>query len=192
MGRNAQCSSPRQVVEMAKLSKKQLTFIHEYLTDMNGTQAAIRAGYSAKTAQEQASRLLSNAMVRDALDDAWKDKIRRADIAADDVLRLITRAAFADIRDFVTWDTESGRFTVRASDAIDGQLVSEVTEEVREFVSGRETTRKLKLINKEAMIKLLAQHYGIGETKVKLDVTESLADVLAKAWETPRDGDRAE
>ncbi|WP_198585325.1 terminase small subunit, partial [Escherichia coli] len=41
---------------MAKLTDKQELFAREYLKDLNGTQAAIRAGYSEKTANEQASR----------------------------------------------------------------------------------------------------------------------------------------
>jgi phage terminase small subunit len=49
------------------VTPKQEKFVQEYLVDMNATQAAIRAGYSAKTAQEQGSRLLSNVMVQAAL-----------------------------------------------------------------------------------------------------------------------------
>lgn len=49
---------------MAKLTDKQRRFIDEYLIDLNATQAAIRAGYSHRTAQEQSARLLSNVMVR--------------------------------------------------------------------------------------------------------------------------------
>lgn len=163
------------------LSAKQQLFIHEYLVDMNGTQAAIRAGYSPKTANEQASRLLAHVSIQDALKVVWREKIQRADINADDVLRLITRAAFADIRDFVEWDDSA--FHVKPSEQIDGQLVSEVTEEVRDTPSGSITTRKLKLVNKESMIRLLATHFGLAESKLKLDVTASLADVLAKAWD---------
>ena len=46
-----------------ELNPKQSKFIEEYLIDLNGTQAAIRAGYSSKTAFVQASRLLSNANI---------------------------------------------------------------------------------------------------------------------------------
>jgi phage terminase small subunit len=46
------------------LNDKQAAFVREYLVDFNATQAAIRAGYSPKTAQEQGSRLLSNVMVQ--------------------------------------------------------------------------------------------------------------------------------
>jgi phage terminase small subunit len=43
----------------AEFTPKQLRFVEEYLKDLNGTQAAIRAGYSARTAAVQASRLLT-------------------------------------------------------------------------------------------------------------------------------------
>lgn len=49
---------------MAKLTAKQQAFCEEYMVDLNATQAAIRAGYSAATAQEQSSRLLSKVMVK--------------------------------------------------------------------------------------------------------------------------------
>ena len=49
------------------LNPKQQRFVEEYLVDLNGTQAAIRAGYSPKTAEVQASRLLSNAKVQQAV-----------------------------------------------------------------------------------------------------------------------------
>lgn len=49
---------------MNKLTNRQKRFVEEYLIDLNARQAAIRAGYSPKTAQEQASRLLANGLPR--------------------------------------------------------------------------------------------------------------------------------
>lgn len=46
------------------MTAKQLAFCQEYVVDKNGTQAAIRAGYSDKTANEQASRLLTNVNIK--------------------------------------------------------------------------------------------------------------------------------
>ena len=46
------------------MTDKQARFCEEYMIDLNATQAAIRAGYSPKTAQEQSARLLSNVMVK--------------------------------------------------------------------------------------------------------------------------------
>lgn len=49
------------------LTPKQERFVQEYLVDMNATQAATRAGYSPKTANEQGSRLLANVNIRAAV-----------------------------------------------------------------------------------------------------------------------------
>lgn len=50
-----------------KLTPKQAAFVREYLVDRNGTQAAIRAGYSEKTANEQAARLLANVNIKEEM-----------------------------------------------------------------------------------------------------------------------------
>ena len=62
---------------MAKLTEKQQRFVDEYLIDLNATQAAIRAGYSAKTAQEQGSQNLSKLMVQQAIAEQMADRSRR-------------------------------------------------------------------------------------------------------------------
>ena len=49
------------------LNPKQQRFVDEYLVDLNATQAAIRAGYSEKTAKVQGSRLLTNVIVAEAI-----------------------------------------------------------------------------------------------------------------------------
>jgi phage terminase small subunit len=57
---------------MTKITEKQKRFADEYLKDLNGKQAAIRSGYSQKTAQIQASRLLTNAKVKAYLETKHK------------------------------------------------------------------------------------------------------------------------
>lgn len=74
---------------MSDLSPKQKRFVEEYLKDLNATQAAARAGYSEKTAQEQGSRLLSNVMVGKAIQAGMNERSKRTQITADYVLRTI-------------------------------------------------------------------------------------------------------
>ena len=62
---------------MANLTPKQQRFVEEYLIDLNATQAAIRSGYSEKTAQERSSRLLSNVMVQAAIQEAQSKRAER-------------------------------------------------------------------------------------------------------------------
>ena len=72
-----------------KLTPKQEAFVREYLIDLNATQAAIRAGYSPKTAQEQSSRLLSKAMVVKAVQTGMDKRADKLSLTAEDVLRDI-------------------------------------------------------------------------------------------------------
>jgi phage terminase small subunit len=74
---------------MPKLTGKQERFVQEYLIDLNATQAATRAGYSARTANEQGSRLLANVSVRSAIEDAKAKRAERTEITQDYVLTTI-------------------------------------------------------------------------------------------------------
>ena len=81
---------------MQKLSAKQEQFCREYLVDLNATQAAIRAGYSPKTAQEQASRLLSNVIVVERVAVLKQERASKVARTAQDALNdlfLYTREA---------------------------------------------------------------------------------------------------
>ena len=71
------------------LTPKQELFVKEYLVDLNGKQAAIRAGYSEKTAEVQASRLLSNAKVSQFVAEQSKERAKKVDITAEYVLETI-------------------------------------------------------------------------------------------------------
>ena len=83
------------------LTPKQQAFIENYMIDLNATKAAIAAGYSPKTAQEQGSRLLSNVMVAKALEIEQRKRTNSAGITAEYVLLGIKGIA----------DEEEGRNT---------------------------------------------------------------------------------
>ena len=68
------------------LTPKQARFVEEYLVDLNATQAAIRAGYSNKTAYSQGQRLLKKVDVAAAIQAAQIEVRRRTNIAVDDVV----------------------------------------------------------------------------------------------------------
>jgi hypothetical protein len=71
---------------VADLTEKQKRFVAEYLIDLNATQAAMRAGYSPKTANEQGARLLANASVRQMVAEGAQKRIRKAEVTAQDVI----------------------------------------------------------------------------------------------------------
>lgn len=72
------------------MTPKQQRFVEEYLIDLNATQAAIRAGYSEATANEQGSRLLANVSVAEAIAAAQGQRSQRTEITADYVLSNLT------------------------------------------------------------------------------------------------------
>jgi phage terminase small subunit len=80
---------------MATLTARRLVFVEEYLIDLNATQAAIRAGYSRKTARQQGDRLLTNVDIARAIQPAVDERKERTSIKADDVLKSIERLAIA-------------------------------------------------------------------------------------------------
>jgi len=75
------------------LTPRQQRFVEEYLVDLNGTQAAIRAGYSAKTAKQQASRLLTNVDVQTAIKDRQEVRSERLDITVDSITKQLLSIA---------------------------------------------------------------------------------------------------
>ncbi len=80
------------------LPGKRARFVEEYLVDFNGTQAAIRAGYSARTAYSQASRLLNDVKVQAELERRRRDLIERTELSQDRVLEEVRRLAFHPIQ----------------------------------------------------------------------------------------------
>ncbi|WP_180123022.1 terminase small subunit [Acinetobacter sp. YH12086] len=76
---------------MANLTPKQQRFVEEYLIDLNATQAAIRAGYSEKTAKEIGSENLTKPNIQKAIEEAQNKRAERTEITQDYVLSNIQK-----------------------------------------------------------------------------------------------------
>lgn len=72
------------------MSPKQKQFCEEYLADANATQAAIKAGYSKKTARSQGQRLLTNADIKNYIEERMKDRDDLLVASADEILKYLT------------------------------------------------------------------------------------------------------
>lgn len=156
-----------------KLTDKQARFVDEYLVDLNATQAAARAGYSAKTANEQGSRLLANVSVRSAIEAAKKARSERTQITADRVLQELARLAFVDVRRLYREDGSMKAPHELDDDTAAALAAVEVTEELGpsgEGDGGRELvgfTKKAKLYDKGAALALAMRHLGMLKDKVE-------------------------
>ena len=81
---------------LAKLTNKQSRFVEEYLIDLNATQAAIRAGYSEKTARSQGQRLLTNVDIQERFKGQIEQRSERTEITADRVIQALADIAYTD------------------------------------------------------------------------------------------------
>lgn len=151
------------------LNEKQIKFCKEYLIDLNATQAAIRTGYSAKTANRIASKLLSKVDIQKKLTELRGKIAEETQITPAVILGELLRLAKADI-----------------SQAFDdkGNLkpIHEIPEDVRRAISSVEIfeefsgsgktreyigqTKKLKFWDKTKSLELLGKHLAIFTEKV--------------------------
>lgn len=90
---------------MESLTARQKRFIEEYLVDLNATQAAIRAGYNAKSAAKSASCNLKKPEIRAHIEKAMADLSRRTGVSQERVIEELSRVAFAE---FDPADREAG------------------------------------------------------------------------------------
>jgi len=159
----------------SQLTPKQERFVGEYLTDLNATQAAIRAGYSRKRASEYGYQLLKKTTVQKAVQKAQEQWSKRVQINQDRVLRELGAIRFSNIADFVSWDSKG--VTLKDSTQLTPEqsiCVSEVFETVTR--DGSRTVR-LKLHRKEKALELIGRHLGMFKDKLGIGTEDSVPPV---------------
>ena len=98
------------------LTSKQKQFVSEYLIDRNAKQAAIRSGYSVKTAEVQGSRLLSNVKVKALVDKKTKIIEEKTDLTALKAMEEVKAIATSNIMDGMDYDPNTREFSFKAPD----------------------------------------------------------------------------
>lgn len=140
-----------------KLTPKQSAFVREYLIDLNATQAAIRAGYSQKTAYSQGQRLLKNVEVADAIDESMRKRANKVEITAERVLREAARLALYDVRKLCKDDGSLVPLTELDDDIAAAIVGIDITD------SELGSTYKYRLADKNSAIERLFKHLGLYE-----------------------------
>lgn len=158
------------------LNPKQKLFVAEYLKDKNGKQAAIRAGYSPKTAEVQASRLLSVVKVKAAVDEALGKVHKKLDISAERIREELARMAFADMADYVDIGVDGsvrvksfGEMPEGSSRAIAGIKERRVIRSGDDGDTFLEATLEYKHHDKLRALELLGKDQGMFKERVEVD-----------------------
>ena len=149
---------------MANLTPKQQRFVEEYLIDLNATQAAIRAGYSPRTANEQGAQNLAKLSISEAIAEAQAKREERTEITQDYVLtniqKVIERCMQVQQVDNCLTQTEDGElaqaFMFKEQGALKGLEL--LGKHLGMFVDQKkvDVTTNGESINKPTVIELVA------------------------------------
>lgn len=152
---------------MAKrgLTPKQKLFVAEYLVDLNATAAALRAGYSQKTAAQVGYQLLQKSTVQEAIQQAMDDRAKRTTVTQDRVVSELAKIAFANGADFAQVVTlkpgEAGRPGVQIVELTD---TDSLNDDQKAAISSIEETKhgiKVSTYDKVRALELLGRHLGM-------------------------------
>lgn len=149
---------------MAKPNKKHALFVREYLVNLNATDAAIRAGYSKKTARQQGSRLLSNVDIQAAIASAMEERGNRTEVTTDRVLEQYARMAFFDLRTLYGDDGGILPVTEWPDEAVAAVAGFEVIELGNDMPG---VVKKIKLVDKRASLADIGKHLGMFKERVE-------------------------
>ena len=167
---------------MAKLTAKQQRFCDEYLIDLNATQAAIRAGYSSNTANEQGARLLAKVSVQNYIQERKQDRIERTEITQDMVLNELANIAFSNIADYVKVVEKEAvvdgkKIKYKTVDATLTDNLSEEQKKALSVIKEGKNGLEIKMNDKVRALELLGKHLGMWTEKV--EVTEKAENPFA-------------
>ena len=171
---------------MARRNSRHEIFAREYVKDLNGTRAAIAAGYAKTTARATASRLLTKSNIQGLVASLTKKHADKLDLSAEKVLSELSSVGFSNMLDYIK-TTEEGDAYVDLSNLTREQAAAIQQITVDEFVDGRgknvrEVKRtRLKLADKNRSLELLGKHLKLFTERVEVSALEGLPERLDEA-----------
>lgn len=168
------------IPEVETLSVRQKEFCEQYIIDLNATKAAIRAHYSAASARQVASQLLSKHYIQHYIAELMEKRGQRTSATADNVVNELKSLAFSNIKNIASWD-ETGKVTVVPSDELTHEVAASIesikmerhiiSKKVKDNYNEEETvteeeiktTLTVKLHKKTPPLFLLMKHLGMLE-----------------------------
>lgn len=160
------------------LNDKQRRFVDEYLVDCNATQAAIRAGYSAKTAANIGHENLRKPEIAQAIQEGLEAASVRTGVTLDRVLLELARIAFSDVRKVASWGANGA--ILRESNTIEDDAAAAIAE-VSQTTGQFGPAVKVKLWNKNDALKQLREHLTTNADKGEGSIDDALDELDAES-----------
>lgn len=146
-----------------ELTEKQKMFCKEYLIDLNATQAAIRAGYSERSAKEIGCENLTKPNIQLYIQQLMDKRSNRLEITADKVLQEIAKLAFGNVKNLYD---ESGK--LKKIEDIEEEVAATIQEVYHEEIGDAVVKRKYKTADKKASLELLGKYLKLFSDKIEL------------------------
>lgn len=165
------------------MTPKQARFVAEYLIDRNATQAAIRCGYSQKTAGSIGSENLTKPEIAAAVAKGTAKQLDSADLSAARVLEEIRRLALSDVRSL--FDADGNIRPLHELTAEQAACIAGVEVIIKNAKAGdgvTDTIHKIKVWDKPKSLEMLAKHFALLTERV-----EHSGDVGFR-WRGPAEG----
>jgi phage terminase small subunit len=148
------------------LNDRQSLFAEEYIVDLNATQAAIRAGYSAKTAGQQSFTLLKNVEIQARIQELQSERSKRTQVTADRVLLELARIGFSDVRKLFNEAGHLREIGSLCDETAPAVAAIEVVTKPGSETDGEgnrtvEYVHKVKLWDKNTALDKIAKHLGM-------------------------------
>ena len=148
--------APALVPQRSRWTEKQRRFVSEYVIDLNATQAAVRAGYSERTAPQIGSENLRKPHIAAAIEEELAARAARTQVTSDEVVRELRRIGMARLDHAVSWDNE--RLVLVPSE----QLSQDTAAAVASVDRGKYGPR-IRMHDKVKALQLLGEHTGAFE-----------------------------
>jgi len=179
-----------------QITDRMKKFVDEYLVDFNATQAAIRAGYSPDTANEQGSQLLARPDIRELVAEGQKEVMERTQTFQDNAVDELKIVGFSDLADFLTVK-EGGIVEQKSFDQLTKEqtkCIKKIKQVVRSTHAAdgsllhQTATLEIELHDKLKALELLGRHLGMFNDTLRLegalplqiffDVLPAVSDVI--------------
>jgi phage terminase small subunit len=160
-----------------KLTRKRAAFVREYLKDFNGGNAAIRAGYSERSARWTACELLKDPAVQAAVQAGQRAAAERSDVTVDEIIREYRRIAFSRITDFLTWDPATG-VTFKPSAEMSAAALAAVLEVSEHIAGDGKRTVSFRLHKKTDALHALGKHLGMFIERLDVKLQSRMEEML--------------
>lgn len=161
------------------LTDQQRRFVEEYLVDLNATQAAIRAGYSANSAASQGERLLRKAEIRQIVENRQAEQLEKVGLTAEVTKEAIRRPLAADVRKM--FDDKGNVKPIRDLGDEEAALIAGYEVIIKNAKAGDGQTDevlKVKLADRSRYVEMAAKHFALLTEKHEVNINVNVVERL--------------